>query len=89
MLPIVLLELGNSDLARQRSAIKLLKESGNVEAVGPLIKLVRCHHTDQHSRIMAIHALEEITGLEIRDMPEVKCKFVDRYIARRPAENDR
>lgn len=88
MLLYALFKLESINLDEQRSAIKLLEESGDDNAIRPLIKLVKCHHTDQHSRIIAINAVEKLTGQEIKNMPEVKCKFVDRYIARRALEEN-
>ncbi len=81
-------QLKSSDLEIQRSAIIKLGEYGSEMVISALVALIKCHHTDQHSRILAIKAAEKLTGREIGNIPEAKCKFVDRYIARRALEEN-
>lgn len=79
-------QLRSIDMEIQRSAIIELGEYDGGAVMSALIALIRCHHTDQHSRILAIKAVEKLTGREIGGIPEAKCKFVDHYIARRVTE---
>ena len=84
----VLDQLRSNDLEIQRSAIIASGDYNGEIIISTLIALIRCRHTDQHSRILAIEAVEKLTGEEIGNIPEIKCKFVDRYIARRVLEEN-